>query len=121
MEEEVAGNKDGVTRVSKASAGRFAAVLGDLMVMLGGDLKKLKKRYTLSVDEPDGRFILKAKPKAADVKKHVSLLKMEAGSSLWAVKRIEIHEANGDQSIIKFGKFKRDKAIPPKYMKPPKK
>jgi outer membrane lipoprotein-sorting protein len=113
-------NADGVTKIGKAAAGRFAAVLGDLMIMLGGDLSKLKKRYRLDVDESGGGFVLIAKPKAKDVAKHVTKLKMEAGKKLWIVKRIEIHEKNGDQSIIEFGKFTRDKAIPTKFMTPPK-
>ena len=112
-------NKEGVTKVSRASAGRFAAVLGDLLVMLGGDLKQLKKRYTLSVDDTGGRFVLTATPKAKDVKKHITRLMMEAGEQLWSVKRIEIEERNGDRSIIRFGKFVRDKPVKPAVMKPP--
>jgi outer membrane lipoprotein-sorting protein len=112
-------NEDGVTKIGKAGAGRFGAVLGDLLVMLGGDMRKLKKRYDLEVKEDKG-FILIAKPKAKDVKKHISELRLEAGSELWIVKRVEIHEKNGDKSIIDFGKFARDKTIPPEYMKPPK-
>jgi outer membrane lipoprotein-sorting protein len=113
-------NEDGVTRVGKAAAGRFAAVLGDLMIMLGGDLAKLKKRYQLAIDESGGGFVLTAKPKAKDVAKHISKLEMEAGKNLWTVKRIDIYEKNGDRSSITFGKFTRDKAIPAAFMKPPK-
>ncbi len=112
-------NKDGVTRVSRAAAGRFAAILGDLMVMLGGDLKQLKKRYQLSAAEREGRLLLTAKPKTEDVKKHISSLAMESGKKLWTVKRIDIHESNGDSSEIRFGSFTRDKPIKPRFMKPP--
>ena len=45
---------------------------------------------------------------------------METGEKLWTVKRIEIHEKNGDRSIIEFGKFKRNKPIPAAFMVPPK-
>lgn len=113
-------NEDGVTKMGKAAAGRFAAVLGDLLVMIGGDISKLRKRYDLSVDESRGSFVLTAKPKSKDVKKHVSKLRLEAGADLWSVKRIEIHEKNGDTSIIDFGKFVRDKTISAEHMKPPK-
>ena len=97
----------------------FGAVLGDVLVMIGGDLKKLRKRYDLEVDTKKG-FVLIAKPKDKDVKKHVAKLRLEAGEELWIVKRIEIHEKNGDRSIIDFGKVVRDKPIPAAAMKPPK-
>ncbi|HZO15560.1 MAG TPA: outer membrane lipoprotein carrier protein LolA [Polyangiaceae bacterium] len=112
-------NEDGVVKMGKAAAGRFGAVLGDLLVMLGGDIAKLRKRYDLEVDTSKG-FVLTAKPKDKEVKKHVAKLRLEAGDELWIVKRVEIHEKNGDKSIIDFGKFVRDKTIPPEYMKPPK-
>jgi outer membrane lipoprotein-sorting protein len=112
---------DGVTKVGKAAAGRFAAVLGDLLVMLGGDLATLRSRYDLEVGKDNGRFALTAKPTAKEVKKHVRKLRMVAGSELWVVERIEIHEANGDHSLIAFDKTTRDKKIPDSFMKPPKK
>jgi outer membrane lipoprotein-sorting protein len=114
-------NSDGVTKVGKRAAGKFGAVLGDMLVMLGGDLKKLRKRYDLSVEHSEERFVLTAMPKAKDVKKHIKKLKMEAKKELWAVTGIEIHEKNGDKSLIAFDKFVRDKAIKPEYMKPPEK
>jgi outer membrane lipoprotein-sorting protein len=113
-------NQDGVTKVGKAAAGRFASVLGDLLVMLGGDMRKLRKRYRLSVSEADGRFVLEAKPTQGSVKKHVSKLRLEAGKKLWQVSRIEIHEKSGDQSIIDFGPFSRDKPVKDSFIKPPK-
>ncbi|MBW2523642.1 MAG: outer membrane lipoprotein carrier protein LolA [Deltaproteobacteria bacterium] len=115
---------DGVNRVGKAAAGRFAAVLSDLMVLLGGDLRQLKARYQLRVEEPSGRFALTARPlskKNAPVAKHVSSLRMETGPELWTVKRIVIEEKNGDQSIIVFDKLERDRPIDPALVKPPRK
>jgi outer membrane lipoprotein-sorting protein len=110
----------GVHKMGKAAAGRFGAVLGDLLIMLGGDMQKLRKRYHLEVNDAD-RLSLIAKPKAKDVAKHVEKLRLRAGEELWQVRRIEIHEKNGDQSIIDFGAFLRDKAVDPAVMKPPKK
>jgi outer membrane lipoprotein-sorting protein len=113
---------DGVNKVGKAAAGRFAAVLSDLMVLLGGDLRKLTARYHLQVSEPDGRFILTAKPRPktnARVAKHVSSLRMETGPELWTVRRIVIEENNGDQSIIVFDELKRDVPIKAALVKPP--
>lgn len=113
-------NEDGVTKVGKAAAGRFASVLGDLLVMLGGDMRKLRNRYQLSVSEEEGRFVLEAKPTQKDVKKHVAKLQLEAGKKLWQVTRIEIHEKSGDKSLIEFGPFSRDKPVKPSFIKPPK-
>ncbi|MBW2453024.1 MAG: outer membrane lipoprotein carrier protein LolA [Deltaproteobacteria bacterium] len=113
-------NKDGVAKVGKSAAGRFATVLSDLLVMLGGDMIKLRKRYKLSITETEGRLVLTAKPKSKKVAKHIAKLRMETGDKLWQVKRVEIFENNGDQSIIDFDKMKKDLPIKPAFMKPPK-
>lgn len=109
---------EGVTRVGRASAGKFGAVLLDLMVMLGGDVTKLRSRYELAVSERDGGVRLSAKPKAAEVAKHISKLKMTTGRQLWDVTRVSIQEKSGDSSVISFGTFSKNLTIPPAYMKP---
>lgn len=113
-------NQDGVAKIGKSAAGRFAMVLSDLLVMLGGDMVKLRKRYDLAVEETDGRLVLTAKPKSKKVAKHIAKLRMETGKKLWQIKRVEISEKNGDQSIIDFGTVQKDVPIKPAYMKPPK-
>jgi outer membrane lipoprotein-sorting protein len=112
-------NKDGVAKIGKSAAGRFATVLSDLLVMLGGDMAKLRKRYELTIQEPDGRLVLTAKPKSKKIAKHIAKLVMETDKQLWQVKRVEIFEKNGDQSIIDFGKVDRNKPVKPSFMKPP--
>ncbi len=112
-------NQDGVAKIGKSAAGRFATVLTDLLVMLGGDMAKLRKRYELTIQEPDGRLILTAKPKSKKVAKHIAKLVMETTQQLWQVKRVEIIEKNGDQSVIEFGKTDKNKPIKPSFMKPP--
>lgn len=115
---------EGVSKVGKGAAGRFAAVLGDLMILMGGDLTKLRSRYELSVSEPKNRFVLIAKPrkkKNSRVAKHVASLRMETGPELWTVRRIVIEERSGDKSIIVFDKLKRDAPISAALMKPPAK
>ena len=115
---------NGVIKVGKSSAGRFGAVLGDVLTLLGGDLKKLGERYELAVTEADGALTLSAKPRAdrnAEVAKQLSELSMEFGPELWMVKRMAIVERNGDRSNILFDGLKRDLAVPPDQMKPPKK
>ncbi len=111
---------DGVVKIGKSAAGKFAAVLEDLMVLLGGDLAKLKKRYELSVERPDGKLLLAARPKDAELKKQLEVLRMAADASLWRIERVEIHEPSGDKSLIAFTSFVKNEPIDPALMKPPK-
>lgn len=104
----------------KAAAGRFGAVLGDLMIFLGGDLEKLRGRYDLEASRPGGGVLLVARPKAEDVKKHVRRLELAAGPDLWGIQRVVIEEQSGDQSVIAFTKLERDVKVDPARMAPPK-
>lgn len=107
--------------VGKGAAGRFGAVLSDLMILLGGDLEQLRGRYELSIPSRKDGIVLSAKPKAEDVKKYVTSLEMASGPELWTVKRVVIEEKNGDRSVITFDKVERDVKVDPARMKPPAK
>ncbi len=111
---------EGVTKIGKSAAGKFGAVLEDLMILLGGDLAKLKKRYQLGVERPDGNLVLSARPKDPELKKHIALLTMATDASLWRVTRVEIHEQSGDKSVIAFAGYVKNEPIDPDVMKPPK-
>lgn len=106
--------------VGKSAAGRFGAVLSDLLILLGGDLEKLRARYDIAIPSRTDGITLLAKPKAEDIAKHVKSLEMSAGPELWTVKRITIEEKNGDRSVITFGKLTRDAAVEPARMRAPK-
>jgi hypothetical protein len=106
--------------VGKSAAGRFGAVLGDLMTLLGGDLDKLRARYDLSVDKADGGLVLGARPLAAEVKRTVKSLSLRLPADLWSVQRIEIEESGGDRSVIAFPRMVRDVKVDPARMVPPK-
>jgi outer membrane lipoprotein-sorting protein len=106
--------------VGKSAAGRFGAVLNDLMTLLGGDLSTLRARYDLSVQRVDGGLVLGARPTADDVKKHVKNLSLRIPSNLWAVSRIEIEESGGDRSVISFAQMQRDVKVDPARMAPPR-
>jgi len=115
---------DGVVKVGAAAAGKFGAVLGDIMIMLGGDLRKLRERYELDASEVAGRLALVAKPRQdtnPEVHKHLSALRLEFGAELWMVAHMVIEERNGDRSTIVFDTPKRDVPVPPETMKPPAK
>jgi outer membrane lipoprotein-sorting protein len=111
---------DGVTKIGKTAAGKLGAVLEDLLVLLGGDLAKLRKRYELSVERPEGKLVLSARPKDAELKKQVALLRMTADSSLWRVESMVIEETSGDNSRITFRSYVKNEPIDPAIMKPPK-
>jgi outer membrane lipoprotein-sorting protein len=110
----------GSTNVGKAAAGRFGAVLGDLMNLLGGDLEKLRARYELTVPSRKDGVTLRAVPKAEDVKKHVRRIEMRSGPELWTIREVTIEEQGGDLSVIRFGKMERDVRVDPAKMVPPK-
>ncbi len=105
--------------VGRSAAGRFAAVMNDLMTMLGGDLATLRARYDLSVQREGGGMVLGARPTTEEVKKHVKSLTLRLPPNLWAVSRIDIEEVGGDRSVITFGQMQRDVAVDPARMKPP--
>ena len=111
----------GGASVGKSAAGRFGAVLADLMTLLGGDLPKLRARYDLSTQKADGGgLVLSARPTAEEVKKHVKSLSLRLAPNLWAVQRIEIEEVGGDRSVITFPNMARDVKVDPARMAPPK-
>jgi len=110
----------GGANVGKGAAGRFGAVLADLMILLGGDLEKLRARYELSVPSKKDGITLRAVPKAEDIKKHIKRLEMRSGPELWTIQEVTIEEQSGDSSVICFGKLVRDVAVDPAKMAPPK-
>jgi outer membrane lipoprotein-sorting protein len=111
---------NGTASVGKGAAGKFAAVLGDLMTLLGGDLAKLRARYEFSVQRAEGGLVLGARPTADDVKKHVKGLSLRLPGNLWSVQKIEIEEVGGDRSVIAFTQVARDVKVDPARMTPPK-
>lgn len=110
----------GSSSVGKAAAGRFGAVLGDMMILLGGDLEKLRARYEFSVPSRKDGVTLRAVPKAEDVKKLVRKIEMRLGSELWVIREVTIEEQSGDSSVIRFGKMERDVRVDSSKMVPPK-
>lgn len=111
----------GGASVGKVAAARFAAVLGDLTALCGGDLESLRKRYDLAVPSTSDGIVLLASPKADDVKKHIKSLELVTTADLADLRRITIEEKNGDRSVITFGKAVRNAAVDPAKMAPPPK
>lgn len=111
----------GGASMARTGAGRFGAVLGDLMVFLGGDLEALRARYEITVPSRAGSMTLVARPKADDVKKHVKSLTLSLSPERWSAERVVIEENGGDKSVITFGKATRDVKVDPAKMVPPAK
>jgi outer membrane lipoprotein-sorting protein len=113
-------NKDGVTKIPKSSATKFAAVLSDLMIMLGGNVKKLKDRYDISVAEVEGKVYIALVPISEEVKKHVAQLTFQTDSDYALVRKVEIVEVNEDKSTITFKSYKKNTRVKDSEIKPPK-
>lgn len=113
-------NAEGVKRIGKGAAGRFAAVLGDLRTMLGGDLRELRKRYALTIEQEKSRSVIVAKPKDAKVKKHIERLVLVTDPERALVEQVTIAESNGDHSVIAFSGFVKNAPIDEKVIEPPR-
>lgn len=113
-------NAEGVKRIGKSAAGRFASVLSDLRTMLGGDLRRLRKRYDLSIEDEDGRSVIVAKPKDAKVKKHIKQLVLVTDPKRALVERVTIAEKNGDDSVITFSGFRKNEPVDEKIIALPR-
>ena len=111
--------KDG--RVSRApkQAGKFGAVLGDLMTIMGDDPSKLEARYTIDVKKSDGPIELVLTPKVDELKKVVSRIQLTTQKEVWALARVVVEEEGGDASTIDFSVNDRNVTIDPAKMKPP--
>jgi len=112
-------NEEGIKRIGKSAAGRFASVLGDLRTMLGGDLRRLRKRYQLSIDEEKGKSVIVAKPKDKAVKKHIKALTLVTDPKKALMDRVTITENNGDRSVITFSKHVKNEPVDEQIITPP--
>ncbi|MBI4701075.1 MAG: outer membrane lipoprotein carrier protein LolA, partial [Deltaproteobacteria bacterium] len=84
----------GVSTAPRSAAGRFGAVLGDLMVMLGGDLRALRSRYELRAQEqPAGGLLIEARPKSAELRLNVHIHSL-------ALDGVYVHEPDADRAVF---------------------
>ncbi|MBI4705453.1 MAG: outer membrane lipoprotein carrier protein LolA [Deltaproteobacteria bacterium] len=108
-----------VTTAPRSAGGRFGTVLADLMVMLGGDLRALGARYELKTKEQQAGLLVEARPKPAELRRQLALLRVLVGAKQGAVQRIEIEEPGGDRSVIVFDSWQPNGKIDPAAMRPP--
>lgn len=111
--------KDGKVSRAPKQAGKFGAVLTDLMTIMGDDLGKLEARYTIDVKKSDGPIELVLTPRIEELKKVVSRIQLTTQKELWALARVVVEEEGGDASTIDFTSNDRNATIDPAKMKPP--
>jgi hypothetical protein len=112
--------KSGTGKIAKGAQGPLGGVLGDLLVLLGGDLAALKGRYTLTLVKRDPTsLVLAAEPKDKALQKTTKKVELELGPDLVALKKVVIVEAGNDRSEIVFGALVRDQPIDPKLVAGP--
>jgi outer membrane lipoprotein-sorting protein len=112
--------KGGSGKVPKGTQGPLGGVLGDLLVLLGGDLATLKARYDLALIKRDpASLVLHATPKDKAIAKTTKRIELELGGDLVTLKKVVIVESGSDRSEITFGALERDKPVDPKLVAGP--
>ncbi|MCS6898850.1 MAG: outer membrane lipoprotein carrier protein LolA [Myxococcales bacterium] len=108
----------GSGKVDLATAGTLAAILGDLMILLGGDLGKLRDRYTFAVDRPGTGPTLRLTPKDERVGKLIRRITVLLPANLLFPRRIVLEEPSGDSTTIAFDPPRINPPVDPARMRP---
>lgn len=112
--------KAGKGRIAKGAQGPLGGVLGDLLVLLGGDLKKLEGRYDLALIKRDAsEIVIHATPKDAALKKTTKRVELGLGGDGAELKKVVLVEAGDDTSEITFGALTKNAPIDPKLVAGP--
>ena len=110
--------KSGSGKVAPGDAGALGAVLGDLLVVLGGDLEKLRDRYAIDATRSAEGARVTATPRDEKLKKLVARLTLDLAPNLVAPKRFELLESGEDKATITFEAARLDEKIDPQKMRP---
>ncbi|MGZ3417687.1 MAG: LolA family protein [Polyangiales bacterium] len=112
--------KAGKGRISKGAQGPLGGVLGDLLVLLCGDLAQLKGRYDLALIKRDAtEIVIHATPKDATLKKSTKRVELTLGSDPAELKKVVLVEAGDDKSEIVFGALTKNAPVDPKLVAGP--
>ncbi len=112
--------KAGNGKVAKGAQGPLGGVLGDLLVLLGGDLATLKGRYDLTLIKRDAsEFVIHAVPKDKAVAKSTKRIELALGADPSILRRVVIVESGDDRSEITFGALTQNAAVDPKLLSGP--
>jgi outer membrane lipoprotein-sorting protein len=111
--------KGGSGKIGKGSQGPLGGVLGDLLVLLGGDLATLSARYDLAlIQRDDTALVIHATPKDKTLAKSTKRIELELANDLVTLRRVSIVEAGNDRSEITFGAIVKGAPIDPKLLAP---
>jgi outer membrane lipoprotein-sorting protein len=112
--------KAGKGRISKGAQGPLGGVLGDLLILLGGDLKKLEGRYDLALIKRDATgIVVHATPKDAALKKTTKRVELSLGADPAELSKVVLIEAGDDKSEITFGALVKNAPVDPKLVAGP--
>ncbi|HEU4534367.1 MAG TPA: outer membrane lipoprotein carrier protein LolA [Polyangiaceae bacterium] len=101
------------------NAGPWGAMLGDLLVALGGDLARLRARYAIAAERPADGLTLTLTPKAPEAAKLLRSLRLTLAPDLLSPSRLVLEEPGDDRATIVFGPAKLNAPVDPSRLKPP--
>jgi outer membrane lipoprotein-sorting protein len=112
--------KAGKGKVQKGGQGPLGGVLGDLLVLLGGDLSELKSRYDFGLFRRDAKgTVLHATPRDKALAKHTKRIELTLGADPAALEKVVLVEAGDDRSEITFGAMTRNAQVDPSLVSGP--
>lgn len=108
----------GSGKVDLAAAGALAALLDDLLVLLGGDLGKLRERYTFAVERSKEALTLRLTPRNERVAKLLRRLSIELAADLLSPRKLTLEEPSGDRTVVTFEAPRINPTVDPARMRP---
>lgn len=111
--------KSGGGKVAPGEAGALGAVLSDLLIVLGGDLERLRDRYAVEASRSADGAKVSAVPKDEKLRKLVARINLELGPNLVSPRRFELLESGDDRATITFDAARIDEKVDPAKMRPP--
>jgi outer membrane lipoprotein-sorting protein len=104
---------EGSGKVKPSNAGTMAVILDDIMVLMGGDLQLLLKRYQVQATKDNaGTIRLELVPTRKSLKKVLSKVVVEIAKDKLSPQRLELIEPKGDKAEIQFENVKINPKIP---------
>lgn len=98
--------------VDRSQAGPVAALLDDLLIVMGGDLQRLSSRYELKTESlPSGRLKLEAVPKDSAARKKLRRIQAQLASDGITPVSIDIEESDEDRVLITFRDVKLNETV----------
>jgi len=111
--------KSGKGKVPKGQ-GPLGGVLGDLLILLGGDLAELKGRYELTLIKRDSKsLVIHAIPKDKQIAKSTKRIELSLGADPAVLEKVVLVEAGDDKSEITFGALTRNAPVDPNIVAGP--